>query len=179
MLPMSMFQDIWGSVADQLLSEVLRRAEIKHQVTLAKKIDIDEGTLSDYSNKKRGPTTKLAELAEAANLSSDQMGWLMGFLLEKKYHPHRFEIQLDSDEVREPQTPYGKPTLEEQLEIVMKLDLSGLEPDDKITLARGRAAIHKICQRTLATHRHLTSDFEEQLSAFHDSYQLAVRRARD
>ncbi|MEM7587170.1 MAG: hypothetical protein AAF560_27520 [Acidobacteriota bacterium] len=206
-----MSHEILTSILKDLMDELKQRAGTKWHYELADQASVGRSLVSKYRQQRVWPEDKLDDLAGAAKLTTGQMGWLIGFLLEQRYRAHRFELltgereglnsegldrrPLDrrpvdprsvdrrpadrrpvASEIREPQTPYGKPTLEEQLEVAMSLDLSDLAPEDRITLSRLRATLRQIIERVLRDHSGLTQDLEAQLDAFRDSAQLARQR---
>lgn len=187
MTTMSMFSDILKEIGGDFLFQMMRRVNTESQAVFAKKTDLGESKISEYKNSKRCPTTALEKISEVTNLNAHQLGWLIGYLLEQTYRPHRFELysrgdDAKADEVREPHIPYGKPTLEERLEMLQRLDLNRLNvsSEDRIVLARTYKTLRQTCERTLTAHQQLAADLEELINGFEDSIQAArLRQARN
>ncbi len=162
--------DVLRGIGPDLIKALMRYAGTRNQAAFANKTGLSANQVNRYFHGREFPERNLAHLSAALGLSEDSAWWLFGQTLAEKYRYARFEVPSAANEVREPHTPYRldpEPELPEEIRRIMALDLSRLDPNDRVRFARQRNALRDQAE----AHRELVDDLLER-------YQAALRRPR-
>lgn len=169
--------EIFQRIAPRLVEIMMHLVGVKTQDAFAKVSEINSTTLSRYRKKTSAPLKNIGKLMNVSRLGLEEMGWLLGYLLEKEFHAHRFELPVAPDEIKEPQIPFGAPSFSERLKVVMAIDFTGLDPEEMVVYTRQRNDLRDACEGLLDSQEAEIKQHMQLLSSFEANCKMAIRRA--
>ena len=178
---MAGFRDILAPIMGDFVHQLLRHGGRRTQRKLGDAMGVDANTISRYKSGKVVPQKNFVKLGQAAGLEPESTAWLIGSLLVAEYQAHSFELartdgEASPEEVREGAPAYGS-SLSQDLQEVLAIDLSDVDPGLTFELHRERDALRGACEDLLAGHPNLVAYLRSQLADLKERCQAAVRQA--
>ncbi len=171
-------RDIVRPIMKDLMETLMRLARAKTQAEFAEGLHPNANDISRYAKGTVVPLLNLPALGKRAGLSLGETGWLIGSLLTKFYKAYRRE-DLDElpGEIREPEAEYDEGSLTRELDFVLALDFTPLEPSRMVARNLERNRLRDHCDAAQAGIRREIGTLAEWLRGFRESSEEELRQA--
>ncbi len=163
-------------ITPPLIKELRLQAGGITQAKLADNAGVSPSQISRYVQRDEAPEDNIAKLADGGQISVGGLWWLFGRRLQEIYAEYSAEAAGQTDEVKEPRTPYGEHRLNERVEAVLRRDLRGLDPHSTMALTLDRQLLRRLLSDLEDDLERGQERIEQALEVHEQHYQDAVRR---